>query len=101
MTVASVSASTPIAVMPTTVPMVAFSSTVLANGLLSDNTAGLSLTFVTAMVKSELATLPSLLVALTVITWLLAASKSSAPATVTTPLWASIANLPPALLVKA
>ena len=80
------SASTPKAVTPTTVPTGEFSATVLANGLLSDNTTGLSLTLVTAIMKSELTTLPSLLVALTVIAWLLAASKSRAPATVTTPL---------------
>ena len=45
--------------------------------------------------------LASVLVAFTVIVWLVAVSASRTPATVTTPLAVSILNKPPALSVRA
>ena len=58
---------------------------------------GASLTFETATVKAWLLVEPSLLVASTVIAWLVAASKFSAPARVTTPVVLLMANRPPGL----
>ena len=59
-----------------------------------------SLTFVTPMVNACVTDEPSVDVARTMIAWLAAVSKSSAPATVTTPVLASMANRPPASLSR-
>ena len=61
-------------------------------------TGATSLTFVTPMVNTCVTDEPSVDVARTTIAWLAAVSKSSAPATVTTPVLASMANRPPASL---
>ena len=72
--VAPESASVAKAVMPTAVPIVAFSATELAAVLLSLRTTGLSPTLVTAIVKDYSFWEPSELTAWTVIVWLMADS---------------------------
>ena len=97
------SASVAKAVMPTTVPLAAFSATVLAAALVSVGvlTANSS-TSVTVMVKVWVLNEPSATVAWTVMVWLAAVSESSSvpSATVTTPVVASMAKRPPALSVS-
>ena len=97
------SASLVNAVTPTTVLVAAFSSTALIVASLSigvvtsNSSTSLTLIVITAVSK-----LPSLDVARTVMLWLAAASRSSSVplSTVTTPLTASILNLPPACVVQ-
>ena len=92
------SASLAEAVIPTSVPIAAFSATLLAAALVSlIAPTSNSSTSVRLIVKPCVLKLPSAEVARTMMPWLAAASRSSAPATVTTPLPALIANRPPAL----
>ena len=92
------SASLAAAVIPTAVPLAAFSSTALAATLLS---AGVvtsnSSTSPIVMVNVRVVVVVSLLVARTVMSYVPAASRSIPPATVTTPVVAWMANRPPAL----
>ena len=88
--------------MPTAVPITAFSSTALAvaSVSLTARTSNSS-TSLTSMVKIWSVNDPSLLVARTVMFELgPSASRSIAPATVTTPVLASIANRPPSSSVS-
>ena len=93
------SGSTALAVIPTTVPIAAFSSTVLAAPSPSlTGPTGLSFTSATAMVNTVSATEPSALVALTVMLVVApTTSRSMADATVTTPVAASMAKRLPGL----
>ena len=69
------SASLARAVTPTTVPLAAFSATVLVSPLVSVGpTTGLSFTLLTAMLNVALLVEPSALVASTVMEWLVAVS---------------------------
>ena len=90
------SSSVESAVTPTVVPTAASSLAWLSAGSLSIGVVGAnSLTSSTPMLKVSVAVLvPS--EASTTMSWLSAISASSAPATVTTPEVASIANSPPA-----
>ena len=95
------SASLAEAVIPTSVPTAAFSATLLAAALASlIAPTSNSSTSVRLTVKACVLKLPSAEVARTTMPWLAAASRSSAPATVTTPLLASIAKRPPASLSR-
>ena len=89
------SASLALAVMPTSVPTAAFSATVLALALLSvgalTSNSSTSLTLIT---KLPIALDPSTEVARTNTVRVAPASRSSAPATLTTPVLASTTNSP-------
>ena len=93
------SASLPAAVIPTTVPTVAFSSTLLLVALVSVTDPTLnSSTSLTAMEKTWSVCDPSLEVARTVMEREApSASRSMAPATATTPVVLSIAKRPTSL----
>ena len=94
------SASLAKAVMPTVVPLAAFSLTALAAALVSIGAVtSNSSTSLRAMVKTVLAVEPSVLVARTVMSCEAAASRLRSPllATVTTPDEPSMAKRPPAL----
>ena len=89
------------AVMPTSVPFVAFSTTLFAvvsasTGVDTDDSFKSLIPIVTVSDVNEV----SLLVARMAMSNDAATSRSIAPATVTTPVFASIANRPPALLVS-
>ena len=100
-TVSVTSASVAKAVMPTAVPMAAFSATVLPDASASETAEmAVSLTSLTSMVKLCVLVEPSVDVAVTSMVWLVAVSASRLPATVTMPVFASMANRPPALSVR-
>ncbi len=95
------SASLAEAVMPTREPLAEFSARLLAAGLLSlTGVTSNSSTSVRLIVKFSVVELPSALVARMVMLCEVAASKLSREpsATLTTPVLASIAKRPPALL---
>ena len=101
MTVSVTSASVARAVMPTAVPIVALSATWFAAASLSEMADMLvSLTSLTLIEKVSFDVDPSDEVATTVMLWLVAVSASREPATVTTPVFASMAKRPPALSLK-
>lgn len=96
-TVSVTSASVARAVIPTAVPTVALSDTELADASVSEMAEILvSLTSLTLIVKVSFAVEPSVDVATTVMSWLVAVSASRPEATVTTPVLASIVKRPPA-----
>ena len=89
------------AVMPTSVPFTVFSETLFAvtfasAGVETENSFTSAMPIETVTVVNEV----SLLVARMVMLYDAAASRSMAPATVTTPVFASIAKCPPALSVS-
>ena len=88
--------------MPTVVPLAAFSLTALAAALLSVTApVSNSSTSLIAIEKTWSVKEPSAEVARTVMLRLApSASRSMAPATVTTPVLASIANRPPSLFCR-
>ena len=97
------SASVALAVIPTIVPLTAFSAIVLVAALVSVGVVtSNSSTSVTAIVKVWVLVEVSELVAVTVMEWEAAVSKlSKVPSsTVTTPVLGSIAKRPPELSVR-